>query len=227
MSPSFEFTKPRFVLCEGPDDKQFLETLTKVRPGMPEFQVRHAAECNDKQQGGRSGFRLCLDDGIRAFAGFSQLRAFLIVSDNDAVSSFGDVQEELKAAGHAPPTDANSVGNILGKPVAIRMIPNPVALGDLESLSLPTIHERWPKAKICVPLFLRCTGALTIFGHSKWPKRSSISKARARAATVGFNSDDPYKGIGHLFQKGTLSINHSCFNELADFFQNFDATFGI
>jgi hypothetical protein len=227
MPSGFEFTQPRFVLCEGPDDKQFLEMLTKRRPGIPEFQIRHAAECNDKQQGGRSGFRLCLNEGIRALAGFSKLKAFLIISDNDEPSSFSDVRDEIAAAGHAPPADANGVGDILGKPVAIRMIPNAIVLGDLESLSLPTIHETWPKARICVPLFLRCTGALTLFGKDNWPKRSSISKARARAATVGFNSDDPYKGVGHLFQRGTLSIHHSCFNELADFFRNFDATFGL
>jgi hypothetical protein len=113
------------------------------------------------------------------------------------------------------------------KPVAICMIPNPRQFGDLESLSLPTIHRTWPKARLCVPLFLRCTGALTLFGRPNWPKRSSLSKAKARAASVGFNRDDPYKGIGHLFQNGTLSVQHECFDELTAFLQNFDAFCGI
>src|SRR5271157_5309846 len=193
----FQFTQPRFVLTEGPDDKQFLEALVGQRQGMPAFQIRHAAECNDTRQGGRSGFRRSLDSSIRVLAGFSTLRAILIVGDNDEPSSFRDVQNEITVAGHTPPANVNTVGDILGKPIAVRMIPNAVALGDLESLSLPTIHATWPKARICVPLFLRCTGALTIFGKANWPRRSSISKARARAATVGFNSVDPYKGIGY------------------------------
>jgi|SRR5579863_1401555 len=224
---AFEFTKPRFLICEGFDDKGFLEALVANRPALPEFQILHAAECNDKKQGGRSGFRLSLDSSIRTFAGFGQLKAFLIVSDNDTANSFREVQDEIRAAGHIPPPDANSVGDILGKPVAVYMVPNINTFGDLETLSLPTIYKTWPKARICVPMFLRCTGALKYFGGAKWPKPSSVSKARARAASVGFNKDDPYKGIGRLFQSGTLSAGHSCFDEMATFLNNFDAFCGI
>jgi hypothetical protein len=224
---AFDFTKPRFLLCEGDDDKGFLEALIENRPGLPEFQICHAAECNANKQGGRSGFRLSLDGGIRPLSGFGQLRAILIVSDNDTASSFADVQTELRAVGHTPPPSVNSVGSVFGKPVAVFMIPRASTLGDLESLSLPAIHQTWPKARICVPLFLRCTGALKCFGGANWPKRSSISKARARAATVGFNEDDPYKGIGRLFKNGTLPVQHRCFDEIANFLRDFDAFCGI
>jgi hypothetical protein len=229
---AFAFTKSRFLLCEGDDDKGFFEALIANRPGIPEFQVRHSAECNTAGQdgrgvGGRSGFRYSLDSGIRVFSGFGQLRAVLIVSDNDTNTSFRDVQTEVEEAGHTPPPATNAVGSIIGKPLAVLMVPTENARGDLESLSLPAIYQTWPKARICVPLFLRCTGALKYFGGSNWPKRASISKARARAATVGFNADDPYKGIGRLFQSGTLSVNHPCFDGIADFLTGFDAFCGI
>ena len=224
---AFDFTKPRFLLCEGDDDKFFFETLVARRPGIPEFQICHAAECNSRRQGGRSGFRLSLDGGIRLLSGFAQLRAVLIVSDNDAADSFQNVQDELTAAGHTPPATVNDIGSIFGKPVAVLMVPSSNTLGDLETLALPSIYEKWPKAKICVPLFLRCTGALGYLGGSRWPKRSSISKARARAAAVGFNEDDPYKGIGRLFQMGSLSTAHACFDEISGFLRAFDSKVGI
>jgi hypothetical protein len=224
---AFEFTKSRFLLCEGDDDKGFLEALIASRAGLPDFQICHAAEFNYKKQGGRSGFRLSLDRSIRLLTGFAQLRAILIVSDNDTTTSFREVQDELTAAGHTPPPDADSVGDVLGKPVAVYMVPSTNIFGDLESLSLPTIYQTWPKARICVPMFLRCSGALKLFGGAKWPKRSSVSKARARAAAVGFNRDDPYKGIGRLFQMGTLSTQHACFDGISTFLRNFDAFCGL
>lgn len=229
---AFAFTKTRFLLCEGHDDKAFFETLIANRPGMPEFQVRHSAECNTaapdgRGVGGRSGFRHCLDSGIKVLAGFGQLRAMLIVSDNDTNKSFGDVQIEVQKAGHTPPPTTNAIGSVIGKPLAVLMVPTATIYGDLESLSLPAIYQTWPKARICVPLFLRCTGALKYFGGANWPKTASINKARARAAAVGFNADDPYKGIGRLFQSGTLSVNHPCFDGIADFLRGFDAHCGI
>jgi hypothetical protein len=227
----FDFTKPRFLLCEGDDDKAFLEALIRTR-GLPEFQVCHAAECNragpgGRGIGGRSGFRHSLDSGIRVLSGFSQLRAVLIVSDNDKATSFREVQDELRAAGHTPPTAAGDVAGIFGKPGVVFMVPTPNTFGDLETLSLPAIYQKWPKARICVPLFLRCTGALKWLGGPNWSKRSSISKAHARAAAVGFNEDDPYKGIGYLFKSGDLSAQHACFDGVAEFLLNFDGLCGI
>ena len=220
---ALEFNKPRFLLCEGPDDKKFFQTLLAQRAGMPDFQVCHAAEFNNVGQGGRSGFRLSLDSSVRILSGFGGLKAILIVSDNDRASSFQEVQQELTAAGHTPPATVNDLGTLLGKPVAVLMMPSANIFGDLESLSLPAIYQTWPKARICVPLFLRCTGALKYFGGANWTKPSSVNKARARAASVGFYEDDPYKGLGLLFQNGTIPVGHSCFDEVADFLHQFDA----
>jgi len=45
--------------------------------------------------------------------------------------------------------------------------------------------------------------------------------------SVGFNEDDPYKGLHHLFRNGTLSASNPCFDGLVAFLRNFDAMVGI
>lgn len=220
---AFKFTKSRFLLCEGDDDKGFFETLIAQR-NLPDFQVCHPAEiCGT---GGKTAFTPSLK-GMETISGWAALEALLVVGDNDEATSFSDIQKCFTDNGHTAPLNSQTVGNMFGKPVAILMIPKATIVGDLETLCLPAIHERWPRAKRCVPFFLRCTGAVTLFGADKWPKRSSVSKARVRAATVGFNADDPYKGMGHLFRNGTLSVHNRCFDELVTFFQTFDAMCGI
>jgi hypothetical protein len=215
-----KFEKERFLLCEGDDDKGFFEALIKKRQ-LPDFQVCHAAECNPEKIGGVPGFVRSLL-GMEAISGFRNLKALLLVSDNDVVgNSFHAVQRALTDNNYIAPTAHDKVGVMERKPVAILMIPGHDKVGDLESLCLPAIHERWPTAADCVGSFLECTGA------NHWTKRSSRSKANARAAAVGFNEPDPYKGIGHLFRNGTLSVHHPCFDEIGKFLQEFDAMCGI
>lgn len=222
---TFEFTKTRFLLCEGDDDKGFLEALINKR-GLPDFQVCHAAECNEagsdgKGVGGRSGFIHSLNGFGPIIKGFSAVKAILLVTDNDTTTSFTDVQQALTVNGHIAPNAPNEVGSAHGKPVAVLMIPSHSEQGDLEKLCFPEIVRVWPKAEECVTAFLKCTGADT------WNKASSINKARARSATVGFYEPTPYMGIGHLFRHGVLSVENPCFNPLVEFFQNFDARVGI
>src|SRR5215475_6218499 len=116
------FKKSRFILCEGDDDKGVLESLITVRD-LPDFQVCHAAECNGGGPGGKTGFVKAIK-GMEALSGFADLRALLIVADNDTlVTSFEDTQNAFADNGHTPPANPNAVGNMQGKPVAIRMIP--------------------------------------------------------------------------------------------------------
>jgi hypothetical protein len=220
----FSFTEPRFILCEGHDDKGFIETLLQEH-GLPGFQVCHSAECNTagpdgKGVGGTAGFKHSLA-GFRPIKGFGGVRAILIVTDNDDANSFSDVQDALTENGHTAPQAANQIGAVHGKPTAILMLPSPAQHGDLEKLCFPEIARTWPNADACVRDFLACTGA------NRWRRASSINKARARAATVGFNEDDPYKGIGHLFRNRTLSTTNPCFAPIVQFFRDFDAMMGI
>lgn len=208
------FTKPRFLLCEGEADKRVFEALIRER-NLPEFQIVHAAEWGGV--GGRSGFPKAMKD-IHVLSGFDSVQNMLLVSDNDALNtSFGEVQRALKDNGYEPPNAPEEVGRVREKPVMALMIPSHDTVGDLESLCLPAIYARWPNAERCVEAFLDCTGALG------WAKRSSLSKARARSAAVGFYEDDPYKGIGILFETGVLSTANACFDGIAEFLRNFDS----
>jgi len=226
MSPaaeeSFKFTKTRFILCEGEDDKGFLETIIKER-GIPEFQVCHAAECNSEKTGGKDGFAKALP-GFEATTGFSDvLKALLIVTDNDElVTSFHRIQQMLTDIKECfPPETVKHIGKIAGKPLAVLMIPSAEDEGNLETLCLPEIHNKWPAAKKCVSAFMECTGA------DKWAKKGSVHKTRARSAVVGFHQNDPYRGIGYLFRSVTLSTLNPCFHGVAEFLQNFDKLVGI
>ncbi len=212
------FTKPRFLLCEGEDDKCVFEALIASQ-GLPEFQVCHSHEvCGT---GGKTGFAKSIE-GMEVLSGWRNLKALLVVADNDTRgNSFREIQNAFTANNHTPPPTENAIGNMLGKPVAILMIPDAGTEGDLEKLCLPAIYSKWPAAQTCVSDFLRCTGA------EAWAKASSINKARARSAAVGFYEPDPYKGIGLLFKKDVLSVRHNCFDSLVQYLRDFDTMCGI
>jgi hypothetical protein len=86
-----EYARPWLILCEGESDKRFLQGLIDVR-GLPqEFQVEHPGIEGDS--GGRSKFGAFLR-GISTSESFIEnVRAVLVVSDNDDVpaDSFREV----------------------------------------------------------------------------------------------------------------------------------------
>lgn len=210
-------------MCEGDDDKAFFEALIATRH-LPDFQICRADECNTKGSdgkgvGGRSGFEHSLG-GLKPIKGYKDVKAILIVSDNDKADSFAEVQAAFTKNGHAAPATPADLGSIDGKPSVVLMIPTATQHGDLESLCLPEIHRVWPAAPPCVDQFMACTGS------DKWQKQSSINKARARAVIVGFHEDDPYRGIGPLFRKRLLDPSNSCFDQVANFLRSFDALTG-
>jgi len=44
----------------------------------------------------------------------------------------------------------------------------------------------------------------------------------SRATIVGFYEADPYKGLGHLFRLGVLSVAHPKLKPLVESFRNID-----
>jgi hypothetical protein len=203
----------RFVLCEGDDDKGLFESIAQL-PKMPILQVRHASECNEKRTGGRSGF----EHAIREFpivSNFQRIRGFVLVTDNDDDNAFKKTCETLSKNGFRAPSVPEDVGDLAGRPVKILLLPN-TGHGDLEKLCLDVLISKWPKSKDCVEEFLRCTGA------DKWTNQASMNKALSRATIVGFNEADPYKGLGHLFRSGDLSVLHPKLEWLVESFRNVD-----
>ncbi len=220
MAPQYAFSEERFILCEGDDDKYFLQALIKQR-GLPSFQIRHTGECNEKGTGGTGGFLHALN-GIQAISGFDQVKGILLVTDNDRIpSSFKSMQRIFRRLSLPKPNNPTDVLTICGKPGALLLIPHHNTPGDLETLCWPAIVEKWPNANVCVPQFLQCTGA------DKWTKPASINKAKLRSAIVGNHEKDPYNTLGLLFKKGVLSTAHNCFDDVAQFLSDFDRMLGI
>lgn len=220
MVNDFKFTKQRFMLCEGNDDVEFFEVLI-AKHNLPDFQICPVSDVSPDNSGGKDAYKKSLK-GFPPIDGWRELKSLLLVVDNDDLSStFTDAQTWFTNNGYTPPPDPTNIGNIDGKPVAVLLVPRYDICGDLEMLVLPSIYEKWGRAKDCVEAFLSCSGA------ALWDKKSSVNKARARSATVGFNKDDPYKGIGKLFKNGTLSAMNPCFDEVVRFLENFDRMCGI
>lgn len=215
----YTFMGERFILCEGDDDKLFLEALINER-SLPRFQIRHTGECSDKG-GGVDGFVHALN-GIETIVGFDRIRAILLVTDNDTIPrSFNGMKRRLRTLKQIPPNSPNDRFMICGKPGAFLMIPDSSTAGDLETLCWPAIVSKWPNAATCVTQFLKCTGA------DLWTKPSNLNKARLRSAIVGNNVADPYNTLGLLFKRGILSTTHSCFDVVAQFLADFDQLVGI
>jgi hypothetical protein len=88
----------RFVLCEGDDDKGLLESMAAL-PNMPNLQIRHASECNEKRTGGRSGFGHAIKD-FPIVSNFRRIRGFVLVTDNDNENAFKETCEQLSRNGY-------------------------------------------------------------------------------------------------------------------------------
>jgi hypothetical protein len=208
------FEEERFILCEGINDKYFLSSIIKRR-NLGSFQIRHSAECNGDKCGGRCGFGFAID-GIDLLEGFQKLRGIFIVTDNDNEHVIDIVQRNLTQYGYIAPQNSNQLGSIQGKPTAIILIPKHDHYGNLETLCLPALYDKWPQAKECVRAYLECTGAIS------WGKQHEICKAEVRSIISGYYENDPYKGLGYLFHEEKDLADHPCFNELSDILSNFD-----
>lgn len=213
FSETWELTGEKLVICEGDHSKFFLQSLFKAH-NLNSFQVGHAYECNGKKAPGRSGFGLAIK-GLHVFETFYKLQAIVIVTDNDRPDALGIVERDLSRNGYVA-SETRCVGKFRGKPLVVVLVPDHNNYGNLETLCLPVLYSTWPSAKECVRAYLGCTGAL------QWANNKELDKARVRAAIAGYFQEDPYKGVGHLFQKGILPANHPQFENLANIFRRLD-----
>lgn len=187
---------------------------------LPGFQIKHAAEltkveCITKPTGGSSGFGPAITSLI-SMRGFDKLKGIAIVTDNDKRGSLASIQKDLAKYGYNVPIPPREIGTFEHIPVVIIPIPDSNHYGDLESLCLPALYAKWPTAEECVESYLRCTGA------SAWRKQNQIPKAKVRSILSGYYEKEPNIGLGYLFQRGELSVDHECFNNLEGILRRFD-----
>jgi hypothetical protein len=207
------FEEKRFVLCEGPHDKEVLEFLIAERK-LGAFQIKTSHECVGSA--GIDGFGPALQ-GFPAIRGFKSLDGIAIVVDNDNTRRLPNIRRQLQRYGYVP-TTPNYGGRIRDKSVIIVPIPDHNECGDLEKLCLPALYSAWPGAEECVMTYLEWTGAL------EWKKQNQLWKAKVRCVISGHYEDDPYKGLGYLFKdkKFRHLARHRCFDRLVYILRNFD-----
>ena len=135
-SGKVEFYLPYLLLVEGVGDRKFLYHLMRQNDGIPkQFDVY---DC-----GGRSGFGKFLRTHRLAEDFIQNVKAVLIISDNDDADSFQAVCNELASASFPVPLAAGTVASENDKPkVVIYMLPHDQE-GNLEHLCLPSAYAKW------------------------------------------------------------------------------------
>jgi hypothetical protein len=214
-----EFSKQLILVCEGPDDARFYETLIKKR-GLPDFEVIPVQNING-QTGGLGGF----EPSMRAIQPWTSLRVvklLVLAADNES-GVLSILKRALRDNAFDYPKKSAQLQYTtrLGKPsTAIVLLPTK-GRGDLETLCLPMLYLKWPKARACVRAYLKCSRATT--ASPRWTP-SNLDKARIHAVIAGFNRQDPEKILRDCFQGGLIDLNHNTFDAIADLIKRLGTT---
>jgi len=200
-------------------DEFFLKSLIRER-GLNLFQAREVAKSHSnpkKDAGGRGAFTAI--KGFPAVPGFSDLKGLVIMTDNDDSQALPETVKILENIdGYTSDPSDSKMGIFAGKPVKILLVPDDNNFGDLETLCLPVLYDKWQSSKECVETYLECTGAI------RWRKK--LNKARVRSIIAGNHEDDPNKGLGYLFSehRQVISTSHQCFDKLVEILKEFAAS---
>jgi hypothetical protein len=201
------FSKELVLLCEGTEDERFYEKLIKKR-GLPDFEIFSVKRING-QTGGLSGFDAAVQ-AIRPWTSLSIVKRLVLAADHEP-GVLRLLKSVLKRYGFDSPKRAGDIQftTNLGKPsTAIILLPLKKH-GDLETLCLPILYEKWRRCRGCVTKYLQSTGA------AQW-QRSNRDKARIHAIIAGFNKRDPEKTLRDCFSSDLIDLKHDTFNELAN-----------
>lgn len=208
----------RIILCEGLGDVAFLEKLIQAR-GLPDFLVTCPRDRIDP--GGRDGF--C--SRLRGFKpeGIEKASSILIVSDNDdnPIDSFQKVCTMIEnAEGYAVPQKPLTVARngSSSPPVVVLMVPWTGEIGQLETLCLRAMRNRWPEIAACVDAFTQCTET------DKWP-RGKEERMRLRSMITSICRKDPNTSLQHAWSDNRpdlIPLNDPVFDQITGFLKGFD-----
>jgi hypothetical protein len=218
MSRPFD-ERPFLILCEGESDKRFFDKLIEKRKIENSFQVYFPSRGNDKRAG-RSKFGTWLDVASVSEEFIENIKAVLIVSDNDSepAKSLEELKEALKSApAFAIPNKAQEVAAPQRDvpPLVILMVPIG-GVGGLETLCLTAAYEKWP-LKTAVDTFMSETAARnwTVGKQSKMQLQCVIAATCAPRPDAGF--------VGHWWERDEyhIPLDHPIFDGIAEFLGNF------
>lgn len=207
-----------FILCEGQGDQAFFRHLIRERP-LPEFQIDFPKK--EGAPAGKDAFGQYLT-ALRAGRGFEKLSGILVVSDNDddPEGSFAQVRQQIRSAGkYAVPNKPLETAKADGVPaIVVLMLPWPEMPGNLETLCLPSAYDKWPEIRACLDAYCRCAGT------DNWgPRRQS--QMRMRCLLSATCASDPNTGLPYAWSRSEtlIPLNHSCFDQVANFLRDFNA----
>lgn len=218
MNEMDRYERPWLLLCEGMGDKRFFESLFKAKGIGADFHIRFPHR-DGKYNGGRGNFgsdllAISMDETF-----ITNVKAILVVSDNDTEASLAEVQHELKKASLPVPDAAGKVAAQKDRPkVVVLMVPSD-AQGNLESLCLTSAYDKWPLKDQLDKFVAECPSKDWSVGKQ--------SKMRMQTILAATNDSQPDCGFGaHWNQKEKyrIPLNHESFNNLTDFLTNFAAT---
>jgi hypothetical protein len=211
--------RPWLILCEGETDKRFLDQLISNRALPDEFQIRFPSRGTDNR-GGRSKFGPWLN-AAQAVTGWSDIRAVLIISDNDddPPTSFGEVRASL-TAGKWPgiPSFERTIAKSPGYPhTVILMLPPAGQQGSLETLCLLAAYFKWQNIQAPLDAFVQSAG---VNGWSA-NKEAKMRLQTVIAATCNARPDAGFAGHWREDVQYHIPLNHAVFNDLATFLRGF------
>jgi hypothetical protein len=216
------FDRKWVILCEGEADKHFLHALIKARSLAPGcFRVYFPDRAGDAT-GGRSKMGKWLRNAYEGSADFRRnVQAVLIVSDNDSdiENSWAEVTTQIRSAGgYIVPAAERLVARSNSRPdIVVFMIP-PGIPGNLETLCLEPIYEKWNIRKALDDFV-----ALTPAANWTIGKQSKMRVQAALAATCRKRPDTSFVGHWQLPASYRIPVTHTVFDDLANFLSNFDA----
>jgi hypothetical protein len=202
------FREPRLILCEGESDCAFFRSLLEGRR-IPGFQVV-------KPAGGKDGFKDRLD-AFPAITGFEDVLLIVLVRDNDddPARSFKHLQTQIREADgyKAPGRRLELAKGVNGVFVTIMMLPWLRQPGNLETIILRAISDKWKNLRVCLKDYLKCSPA------RQWTK-SKKDKMLLQCMIAATCKDDPNCSQSYMWQKKKgfqPLLGNPCFDQIESF----------
>lgn len=189
------------LLVEGIDDARFFNAYLNRGLGIIAVQIVRV--------GGNPGFRPFLSQGLRNASGLANLRRLGIVTDadTDATAAFQRVRNALADAGFPAPRRVWQKAQSDDLSVAIAVLPDGSAPGDLEGLCLRSIAGAPLTA--CVDEYIACARAAG--QEISEPNKASL---HAYLAAAG---NQPGLRIGEAAEAGVWDWQSPAFDQVRQF----------
>lgn len=204
------------LMCEGAGDLNFFKALFEKHAFGNDYHIRFPHR-DGKYNGGRANFGSDLGAISVNQSFIDNVKAVLLISDNDAVpaTSFAEVQAELRKAGFPVPAAEKTVARADGFPdVVIFMLP-PGTPGNLESYCLEAAHSKWG-LKANLDTFVAAAPA------NAWALNKQ-AKMRVQTLLAATNSSQPDCGFSSHWKQAEqfrIPLEHASFNPLVAFLRD-------